>query len=89
MSAAGEKVRPATWTQRFTLADGWAIDALSEDLRAIVERYVRHRGGREDGEPESIASQEYRDGFEDGLDEARSAISSCAPPRRMRRRGNR
>lgn len=37
---------PAAWRQPFTVADQGIIDALSADVRASVERYLRSTHGR-------------------------------------------
>jgi hypothetical protein len=69
---------PVEWRWRLTLADQTAIDALPDDVRAAVERYIRSNGAKaKAGKP----TDEYVKGWEDGVEAMRYEIAMAPTPK--------
>lgn len=83
---------PPAWGWPCTVADQWKIDALPDDVRASVERYIRSRldTARANGitvlSDDDPKSDEYLRGWNDGAEAMQDAVSSVYIPAPRRRR---
>lgn len=81
---------PFMWRLPYTLGDAAFIAGMPDEQRAVVERYVRSLVPEtvlESADPdESPLDAAYREGFEDGVEEASDNAANTFPPRRRHRR---
>jgi hypothetical protein len=80
---------PATWLRPFTLLDEQVVASLPDHVRDVVERYKRASYSPTAKEE---YSDDYRRGWEDGVDEVMSdiqMISEPTPPWQYRKRARR
>ncbi len=81
MTTASTLPTNVAWYRSLTLADLQIIDALPDDVRAAVERYVRRNAVI----PETNQT-EYERGWEDAMDRAEEELHSVHLPQRPPRR---
>jgi hypothetical protein len=77
---------PHPWRWGFSVNDGIVIDSLDDDMRAVVERYVRKHHPDVAYAGESDDESEYRRGFEDAQRECSDALDSVYLPRHPKKR---